>query len=99
MQAGVYVAADVTYWVAGADIMNAQQVVEVLPYGAIPKSACLSDNKETAVWYSVKGVVMADIQGQVKNLQEQALALNITGTSGACMYNSDESRVIAVANA
>ena len=97
-QNGTYVAADKTYWIAGADPRAVEAFVEVLPYGGIAGTGTRNPTKQIVAWMSPKGVVVADEQGQVKNLQEEALALNVPGTRGATLVDSDGSRILVVTN-
>ena len=69
-QSGIYVAADKTYFIAGADLDGEVVLRDVLPYGAVPGTEFVLPNKENMVvgWFGVKGVVLADFQGQVSPL-------------------------------
>jgi hypothetical protein len=76
-QTGVFVAADKTYYIAG-DIGDVKDnVIDVLPFGAVPGTAFSVPNKaaisssskaadrEVVGWFSTRGFVMADLQGVV----------------------------------
>lgn len=69
-QSGIYVAADKTYFIAGADLDGEVILRDVLPYGAVPGTEFVLPDKENMVvgWFGAKGVVLADFQGQVSPL-------------------------------
>ena len=69
-QSGIYLAADKTYFIAGADLDGEVVLRDVLPYGAVPGTEFVVPNKENMVvgWFGAKGVVVADFQGQVSPL-------------------------------
>ncbi len=69
-QSGIYVAADKTYFIAGADLDGEVVLRDALPYGAVPGTEFVLPDKENMVvgWFGVKGVVLADFQGQVSPL-------------------------------
>lgn len=80
---GVYVAAGRTYWFAN-DMAQAD-MLEVLPYGALPGSdSCHPKRPETVFWMSDCGLVRANSAGQVVNVQEDHLA--IEGGQRAATY-------------
>lgn len=66
-QAGMYVAADKTYFFAGTDPAQIEAVRDVLPYGAVSGTEFVIPDKENVVvgWFGAKGFVLADSQGQV----------------------------------
>jgi len=63
-QNGVYITADKTYWFDGADVLDAQRVVDVLPYGGVAGTAFSMPHKPVVGWFSEKGFVFADTAGQ-----------------------------------
>ena len=63
-QNGVYVTADKTYWFAGTDLLDAQNVVDVLPFGGVLGTAFSVPYKPLVGWFSPKGFVIADTSGQ-----------------------------------
>lgn len=65
-QAGVYVAADKTYFFSGQDLGDVQVVRDVLPYGAVSGTEFKVPNKSVVGWFGEKGVVLADPQGEVQ---------------------------------
>lgn len=79
---GVYICADVTYWIPD---LFASDLLEVLPYGGIAGSSGYSTRAELAYWQSPKGLVTGDQNMSVKNTQEDALEFS-SATAGASMY-------------
>lgn len=87
VKTGTYVAtADKTYFFAG-DIAAAE-AVEVLPYGAVPGTGGTSPDNMKAWWMSTRGLVQA-AGGEVKNVQEQAIAIN-KAAAGAAMFREQD---------
>jgi hypothetical protein len=72
-QAGVYVAADKTYFFSGQDIGDVQVVRDVLPYGAVAGTEFKVPNKTIVGWFGEKGVVLADPQGEVQAVMSDNL--------------------------
>lgn len=72
-QAGVYVAADKTYFFSGQDIGDVQVVRDVLPYGAVAGTEFKVPNKTVVGWFGEKGVVLADPQGEVQAVMSDNL--------------------------
>ena len=86
---GVYLATErKTWWLAGADIDKAQ-LVPALPYGAVVGASARQDNSEDVWWFSQRGVVIGDMAGQVKNIQEQTVAVQ-PAKFGAAMYRDQD---------
>lgn len=79
---GVYICADKTYWID--DLFN-DKLQEVLPYGAIPGTSGRSPNDLQVFWQAPGGLVVGDLTGAVKNVQEDALELSNAAT-GASLY-------------
>ncbi len=83
VKTGTYVATeDRTYFFSG-DIANAE-ASEVLPYGAVPGTGGTSPDGLKAWWMSTRGLVQA-AGGEIKNVQEQAIAVN-KAAAGAAMF-------------
>jgi hypothetical protein len=83
----VYVVADQTYWLAGADIMAAD-VVPVLPYGAVEGTGRLvvpDQGAQKVWWFSHRGLVVGNSAGQVANLQEKNVSVE-KASVGAALY-------------
>lgn len=80
---GAYVTADRTYWVSGADVMQAE-VIPTMPYGAVPGTAFSLPQTQQVGWFGLRGVVVADKTGQAAAIQEAAVAVD-TAASGATL--------------
>ena len=92
---GVYVAADKTYWIA--DLLAQDQLLERLPYGAIPGTSGRSPDDLSAFWQSPRGLIVGDENGVVKAVQEDALALS-AAASGASLYRERDGAVHIVSS-
>jgi hypothetical protein len=79
---GLYICADKTYWVG--DLFS-DKLQEMLPYGGIFGSSGRSPDAETVYWQSPRGLVVADKNASVKNVQEDALEFG-EAQSGASLY-------------
>ncbi|MDQ8046903.1 MAG: hypothetical protein REI11_20025 [Patulibacter sp.] len=79
---GLYICADKTYWIG--DLFN-DTLQELLPYGALPGTSGQSPDLEQVFWQSPRGLVVADKNQAVKNLQDDALVLP-PAASGASLY-------------
>lgn len=89
-QTGVYVAADKTYWIPGAlDAMEGAQVVDVLPFGAVPGTAFVVPDKPMVGWFSPAGVVLGDTQGQVTLPMKEQVALTAPASGVAAVFVSN----------
>lgn len=84
---GLYVSADQTYWFGG-DIASAE-MVPVLPYRAITGAASTVNNTTDIWWMSERGMVVANEQGNAKNVQEKDVAVQ-PGVSGAALYREQD---------
>lgn len=82
---GVFVVADKTYWLAGNDIDAIEIVREALPYGAVEGTDTDSPIDKTAWWFSDRGLVVGNQQGEVRNVQEDRVAVG-GAAAGASMY-------------
>ena len=90
---GLYLAtADRTWWLSGADVDQPERLVEILPYGAVFGSSTRSDNSTSVMWFSARGLVVGGAQGQVKNLQEDALAVRPVQKGAALLREEDGMR-------
>lgn len=90
-QNGVYVTADKTYWFEGADILDAQRVVDVLPFGGVAGTAFSMPHRPIVGWFSEKGFVLADTSGQatapmVDNVDLTAPASGVSGVFSSNGY-------------
>lgn len=89
-QTGVYVAtAGKTYWLSGLDVDQVERVSELLPYGAIEGSAAHLENSNDIAWFSVRGLVIGTQDGQVKNMQEENIAVG-AAQAGATLYREQD---------
>ena len=95
-QNGVYIAADITRWFAGADIANPETVQDILPYGAVPGTTFKHPDNATVGWLSHKGLVLADTAGQAKAIQDEKLELDYsTKTAGAVVLREKATSLTA----
>lgn len=77
---GVYVTADQTWWVTNfADLLGDP----VLPYGAVARTAGYFRYENKVYWLSERGLIVGNEAGQVQNMQERALALDLSGTGAS----------------
>ena len=90
---GTYLVADQTYWLdnIGTDEMA---LPITLPYGAVAYSGGVVPNEKKVFWLSERGVVIGDEQGQVVNIQEEALLLKLEG-EGAALFIEGANRIVA----
>lgn len=91
--AGLYIAADRTYWLAN---LTDAELIEVLPFGALAGSSAPSPSGKQLVWQSPRGLVLGDAQGQVKLLQDDALAFG-GATTGATLWRETDGMRQAIA--
>lgn len=84
---GLYIISDQTYWVSG-DIASAE-LNPVLPYGAIPYSSGQVLHKNECFWMSLRGLVIGDQNGSVRNAQEDNVAVLPASAGAALMRESD----------
>jgi hypothetical protein len=80
---GLIVVADKTYLYAGPGPEKFEQEIK-LHYGAVFGTSCRVPNTDDVMWYSTRGVVMADSSGSVTNRQEANVAAE-SGTTGAAI--------------
>jgi len=90
---GVYIVADKTYWLIGLGT-EMMELIPVMTGGAILRSQTTHPTAKQVYWLSKEGLVVADSQGQAKNLQDKAMLLNMTGSSGATIYVEADSKVV-----
>lgn len=90
---GIYVAADKTYWITGLGTDD-MTLIPVLPYGAVKYSQGKVRNEEKVFWLSERGVVIGDAAGQVRNVQEDAMLLSLSG-EGASLMVEGVNRIVA----
>lgn len=90
---GVYIVADRTYWLTGLGTAEID-LIPLQPYGAVKFSQSRHPTEKKVFWLSEKGVCVGDDQGQVVNLQEKNLLLNLSGT-GASVFIEGNNRIVA----
>jgi hypothetical protein len=81
---GIYVCADKTYWISDIDTTNLQQR-EVLPYGAVKGTGIDIPKSDNVAWFSRHGIVIAGLEAQISNIQEEKSAVS-DFTNGAMMF-------------
>lgn len=93
VERGVVVVADKTYWVAGG--FPAQEVRAVLEYGAPAQQPVLRPDG-SAQWMSARGVAVCSKDGEIKNVQEERMALQVAGEAATFFRESDGTRTVVV---
>lgn len=83
---GVYLCADKTYWIA--DFFDGTPQ-EMLPYGGIARTSGRSPDETKVFWQSPRGLVVADKNASVQNMQEAALEL-APAAAGASLYREQD---------
>lgn len=81
---GIFICADKTYWVTNIDTSDFQQR-EVLPYGAVYGTGIDIPESDNVAWFSHDGMVIAGLEAQVSNIQEDRSAVSKFNV-GAMMY-------------
>lgn len=81
---GVFVVADQTYYIAGANIDSAT-VNDLVPYGAVEGSGAYVENSENVWWFSDRGIVVGTPDGNIQNIQEGNIAVG-SANFGASIY-------------
>lgn len=93
-QGGVYVAADKTYFLQGADLEAVEFVREVLPYGAVQGTEFTvptkgaQDASAKVGWFGNNGVVVADAQGMATTLTENNIDLTAPDSGISAVFES-----------
>jgi len=84
---GVYVAADETFWLAGAAMTKAERVSPILPYGAVPGTsfAVPGDAKQVG-WFGDDGIVIGDKLGQVKAVMTDNIDLEAPSSGNSMVF-------------
>ena len=88
-QNGVYVTADKTYWFAGTDILDVQNVVDVLRYGGVAGTASSMPHTPGAGWFSEKGFILADTSGQATAPMDVAIDLTAPASGVSRVFSSN----------
>lgn len=89
VQGGCYVGTETeTFWLPGGDIEKTE-IIELLPYGAVPGTDTALENQTGVAWMSARGLIVADAQGQAKNVQEDTVAAR-PAQIGATLYREQD---------
>lgn len=89
VQGGCYVSTETaTFWLPGGDIEKTQ-VIELLPYGAVPGTDTALENQTGVAWMSTRGLVIGSQDGQAKNVQEDTVAIG-PAQAGATLYREQD---------
>lgn len=94
VEAGVFVVADKTYFIA--DGFPAQTVRAVLPYGGPSQQAGYRPDGG-AHWMSTRGIVACSKDGEITNLQDKHIAIEVSGAAATLMREADGTRAIVAA--
>lgn len=91
-QNGTFIAADNTYWVPG-DLGDVKEnIVKVLPYGAVPGTEFRFKNNTVCGWFGPKGLVVGQINGEVEAVMSENIALvaPVSGFSTLIVDDTDD---------
>lgn len=94
VEAGVFVVADKTYFIAGG--FPAKTVRAVLPYGGPSQQAGYQPDGG-AHWMSTQGIVACSKDGEITNLQDKHIAIEVSGAAATLMREADGTRAIVAA--
>ena len=94
VEAGVFVVADKTYFIQGG--FPAQSVRAVLQYGGPAQQAGYRSDGGCH-WMGARGVVSCSKDGEVANLQDKHIAMDVSGAAATLMRESDGTRAIVAA--
>lgn len=94
VEAGVFVVADKTYFLSGG--LPAESIRAVLHYGAPSQMAGYRDDGG-AHWMSTNGMVSVTASGELSNLQEDRIAMSVTGAAATLYRESDGMNAIVAA--
>lgn len=94
VEGGVFVVADKTYFAAGG--FPAQTLQAVLSYGAPEQQAGYRDDGG-AHWMSTRGVVSCNSAGELRNLQDAHIAMDVLGASATLHREADGMQAIVAA--
>ncbi len=84
---GIWIVTDETRFYAGGGPEDFTPILQ-LNYGATPGTAVRVPNSNDVMWYSDRGVVLATSDGQIKNLQEASVAVEV-GKSGSAVIREE----------
>jgi len=91
IESGAFIIADKTYFYRFKD-PDDTQVVELLDYGAIPHTSVRLPHGEGVMWQSLRGTIMGDENGTVKNIQEERAAADTASTGAAFLREQNGTR-------
>lgn len=94
VEGGVAVVADKTYFSPGG--FPSQNLQAVLPYGAPEQQAGYRDDG-TAHWMSSKGLVSCSSAGEVRNLQDARIVMDVSGASATLYREADGMQAVVAA--
>lgn len=80
----VFVVADQTYALRGKDIDKAE-LIPLVPYGAVEGTSVRDMKTEQVWWFSDRGLVMTNGEGNITNVQEKNIAVDPAAV-GASVY-------------
>lgn len=88
-QAGIFVAADKTYW-----IPNEGPIADVLPYGAVPGTEFSYPDKSIYGWFGAKGIVLATPSGEVEAVMSDNIELTAPASGFSTIFEDGEYRKV-----
>ena len=88
-QAGIFVAADKTYW-----IPNEGPIADVLPYGAVPGTEFSYPDKSIYGWFGAKGIVLASPSGEVEAVMSDNIELTAPASGFSTIFEDGEYRKV-----
>lgn len=89
-QAGIYVAADKTYW-----LPNEGPLSDVLPYGAVPGTEFSHPDKTLVGWFGEKGIVLAAPSGEVQAVMSENITLTPPASGFSMLIDDEFDRVVS----
>jgi hypothetical protein len=95
VEGGFWVVADKTYFYKGRDPSDVQ-VATVYDFDAIKGTAVRLPHDKGIIWQSTRGAIMADENGQAKNIQEPNVVPD-TGTEGAGLLREQNGELAYIA--
>ena len=88
-QSGIFVAADKTYWLPADG-----QVVDVLPYGAVPGTEFSYPDRSIYGWFGAKGIVLATPSGEVDAAMSDEIELTAPASGFSTIFEDGEFRKV-----
>ena len=88
VQEGVFISADKTYFLSGADVEKSE-LIERLPFAAVFGTDTYSERDESVWWYSEQGLVNGSSRGETKLVQERTVA-PVVAKSGASLFREQD---------